>query len=121
MSKDNETEKVPTKTDYGADIGDNFISKIGTAAGGALLGGYLSNKLTDGNKLWAGIGGLAGAVIMHKIGPEFMTDVQRGWQYVDQQKAAGKSEGSLTDRFNAIFGNIKTKGQSFEPDPDIDV
>ena len=121
MAKNKETEKVPTKTDYGADAGDSFFSKAGTAAVGAALFGLISNKASGGNKLWTGIGGLAGAVIMHKVGPEFITDVQRGWQYVDQQKALGKSEGSLTDRFNAIFGNVKVKGQSFEPDPDLNV
>lgn len=109
-----------TKVDYGKDAGKTGLAKYGTAISGAFLGGYISDKMTGGNKLWTGIGALAGAVILHKIGPELITDIQRGVQYVDQQKALGKSEGTLTDKFNAVFGNIKVKGQSFTPDTSLD-
>lgn len=121
-----EIEKVPNvNKDWGKDAGKGFLSQIGTAIGGAALFGVISNKFSGGNKLWTGIGGLAGAVIMHKVGPELITDIQRGCQYVDQQKALGKSEGKFMDKLEAVFGNIKVSGQEFAPttvaDPDPDI
>lgn len=119
------SEKADTPTDYGKDLGDNFWTKAITAGVGAFLGGSISNNVSGGNKLWMGIGGLAGAVILHKIGPELVTDVQRGLQYDNQQVALGKSEGKFMDKFNAVFGNIKVKGQDYAPsvgaDPDVDM
>lgn len=126
VAKSGKQTKEAVETDYGKDAGNHVISQAGTAVAGAALFGVISNKLSGGNKLWTAIGGLAGAVIMHKIGPELITDVQRGWQYVDQQKALGKSDGKFADRFDAIFGNIKTSGQAYAPttvadaDPDPD-
>lgn len=109
--------------DYGGDVGDTFAAKAGSAAVGGLAGGALVYGLTGGNKIKTAIGALAGAVIMHKIGPELTTDIQRANQYVDQQKASGKSEGKLSDRFSAYLTNIKTKGQVVTPDvsagPDV--
>lgn len=121
-----EIEKVPTvNKNWGKDAGKSFFSQISTAIGGAALFGIISNKVSGGNKLWTGIGGLAGAVLMHKIGPEFITDIQRGVQYVNQQKALGKSEGKLADKAAAVLGNIKVSGQAYTPmaaaDPDPDI
>lgn len=118
-------ENADANKDWGKDMGNTFLSQAGTAVVGAGLFGVISNKLSGGNKLWTGIGGLAGAVIMHKVGPELITDIQRGFQYVDQQKALGKSEGKFTDKLEAVFGNIKVSGQEFAPttvaDPDPDI
>ena len=118
-------ENADANKDWGKDAGNTFWSQAGTAIAGAGLFGVISNKLSGGNKLWTGIGGLAGAVIMHKVGPEFITDIQRGFQYVDQQKALGKSEGKFTDKLAAAFGNVKVSGQAFAPttvaDPDPDI
>lgn len=106
---------------YGKDAGDRFVSQAGTAALGGFLGYQVADRLSGGNKLIGAIGLLAGAVVMHKIGPELITDIQRGNQYVDQQKELGKSEGKLSDRFAAVVENFKTKGQSVTPDPDVDI
>jgi len=106
---------------YGKDAGDNFFAQIGSAGLGGWAGWYAGSRL-GGDKLFPKLAGaVVGSVVMHKIGPELVTDIQRGWQSVDQQKAEGKSEGKLADRFAAIWENVKVKGQSVTPDPDIDV
>lgn len=106
---------------YGKDAGDNFFSQTISAGTGGMAGWYIGSRLS-GDKLFPKLAGaVIGAVVMHKIGPELVTDVQRANQYVDQQKSEGKSEGKLADRFSAIWENVKVKGQNVMPDPDIDV
>lgn len=106
---------------YGKDAGDNFFSQTISAGTGSVAGWYIGSRLS-GDKLFPKLAGaVIGAVVMHKIGPELVTDVQRANQYVDQQKSEGKSEGKLADRFSAIWENVKVKGQNVTPDPDIDV
>lgn len=106
---------------YGKDAGDKLGWQAGTAICGAVSGAFIGYKASGGKPLPAIIGVFVGSVVLHKIGPELITDIQRGNQYVDQQKALGKSEGKLSDRFNAVIDNIKVRGQNTTPDPDIDV
>ena len=116
-----ETQGENKPVDYGKDVGNNFFVQLGAAGGGVVLGGVVANKLSDKSKFWTGIGALAGAVIMHKVAPELATDIQRGNQYADQQSGVTGEKTSLKDRFKYIGANIMQKGQSYEPDPDLDV
>lgn len=106
---------------YGKNAGNETVWQVSTALSGAAAGYFIANKLSGGKFFPKVLGVAVGAIVMHKIGPELITDVQRGNQYVDQQKALGKSEGKLSDRFNAIIDNVKVRGQNTTPDPDIDV
>lgn len=106
---------------YGKDAGDKLGWQVGTAAVGGFAGWVIGDKVSGGKLLPRVFGAIIGSVVLHKIGPELRTDIQRGNQYVDQQKALGKSEGKLSDRFNAIIDNVKVRGQNTTPDPDIDV
>ena len=106
---------------YGKNAGNEFGWQLGTACAGGLVGGWVVRKLSGGKFLPTVLGAAVGSIVMHKIGPELITDIQRGNQYVDQQKALGKSEGKLSDRFNAVIDNVKVRGQNTTPDPDIDV
>ena len=113
--------ETTTDVDYGKDMGDNFFVQLGTAAGGAFTGWYVGKKLSGDNKLWAGVAALAGAVVMHKVGTELATDIQRGNQYADQQEEKTGEKTSLKDRFKYIGTNTVRRGQVYEPDPDLDV
>ena len=101
---------------YGADIGDNILMKGVSTLGGAVLGGFIGNKIGEGNIFGTILGGVIGSVAMYKIAPEIATDIQRGNQSVDEQVEAGKSEGNLADRFSAVWQNLTTLGgQSVKP------
>lgn len=121
MSTDSNVPVTGNTEQWGEDIGDNFFVKGGTIVGGGLLGYTLANKFSD-NKLVSILGGVAGAVIMNRVGTQVATDIQRGNQYVDQQVEQGKSAGNLSDRFKAVFGNFTDiKGQKNVPTSDPDV
>ncbi len=108
--------------DYGKDVGSNFFVQVGSLVGGCVLGGWVGDKISNGNKITTALGTVIGGLFMRRIGAEVATDIQRGNQYVDQQKERGLSEGKLSDRFKAVLGNISDiKGQKYEPDPDLDV
>lgn len=116
-------EKADKKpVDYGKDAGSNFFVQVGSVGIGCAIGSFIGNKMSDGNKFKIALGTVIGGLLMRRIGAEVATDIQRGNQYIDQKVEQGLSQGKLSDRFSAVFTNIRDiKGQKLEADPDLDV
>ena len=117
---DTEKTVVPPTVTVAESIGENKFAKLGVAAGAAVIACFAANKFSNGKLIPSLVGGLAGFVGAYKLAPEAIEDVQRAWEYGNQQKLEGKNV-SLLDRFKytlANFGDLS--GQKYSATVDSD-